>query len=718
MKKFRLDRNVEIMRVGGGVPRIMAVDLVRAMRGLGYMQAVDRGVQIEIARLVAEGRSAEYLGGSKELVRADTVVRRMGLHLYAERDLDRLDEPGRRVLRAFVDGVNEGLRLRWRRSLRLFLRHRPRPWSPADPIRIHRLTAYLGLAGIQVSLERNLIGLVDRGVPLPLLREIFGNSLDGVDVELVRSVERPDRRRWPMEPVPVPGLALSVGSNAWAVAGRRSASRSAVLANDPHLDISQLPAAWYEVELHTPDTALAGATAPGLPGIIVGRNKRVSWGVTYAPSDIADFYVEECRDGCRRVGDRWEPFEERTETLSIRGSEERRFSVFTSPHGVLQGNPYTPGRYLSLCWHGQPGRFGETINAILALQRARSVDEARECVKGVQVPTLSWVFADIGGHIGYQLSGAHPRRRSGWSGLYPVAGWDSANDWQGFVDADELPGETDPDRGFVVVANQDQEREGCPQLMTAPMASYRWKRIVERLSSQEDWSVADLQYLQYDLLSPAARALAPLFVEHMEPGERRTELANWGFNFSPESRPAALYDAIYRAALLVVFGDGHIGRETMRFLLDETSFLMTTGHRFDRILRNPESGWYEGRDYHGLLEAAVAEGLAQPPLTWGERNSLTLNHAVYADLVPGGVRVKFGPFGLPGHASTIHQGTRVRDAGVEGVFGPSYRFVTDMASDEAWTNMPGGPSERPLSRYYVSDLAKWRYAEYKRLRVK
>lgn len=703
---------ITMRRLRGGVPGLWADSLLEATRGLGYMHAVDRGVQMELSRLLAMGRASEHFGASPALVRIDTAVRRLGLYLYPQMDLSPLSASARELLEAYVDGVNRGWKARGAPMLFRLLRYRRARWTTADVVRVMRFTAFFGLASGQASFEDNVVDLVRRGVPVEALRELVGEGIDGVDPDLVGSVAQDVRS------LGLGGVAGVAGSNAWALAGSKTGSRHPIIANDPHMDVGRLPALWYEVELHVPGESVAGATCPGLPSVLFGRNLHLGWAMTYAHADGVDHWVEECKDGKRRVGpDAWEPMRERVEVIRPRGKAEQRFSVFMSPHGVLLGDARRKGRYLSVRWVGEPGRFASTIEAALALPRARSVAEARAVVRGFHFPPTTWVFADDAGHIGTQVSGAFPKRPSGWSGLYPVPGWTAEHDWDGLVDPETLPGETDPDRGFVVAANQHQRIEGGPALMNAALPPYRLARIGQCLTEEDNWSLDGTQQLQCDLHSVQAERLVPLFLEYARDPEILRELGTWSLRVTPTSRAATIFENLYRAAILTVFGDGGVGRETTIYLLDETGFFFHVHHRVEDVLLDRQSVWFRGRDYDTVLREAMAEGEAAPYEAWGDRNVVTHANPLFGRVMGRLTPVNRGPFGFPGNHATVQQGAVVREGGLVSHCGPSYRFVSDLGTDELWTNLPGGPSEHPLSRFYATDLGRWRFGEYKRLQL-
>jgi hypothetical protein len=427
------DGPIDVRRDAGGVPHVRATTEADVLRGLGHCHGVDRGLQLVLTRIIGQGRAAEILGGGEDMVAMDMFFRRIGMASGAEAHVELVSERHRALLDAYVDGINRALDARRPWELRL-VRHRPEPWTAADCMLMARMIGFVGLAQSQGEVERWLVQMLTAGVPVAVLDQLFGGRVAGFDESLLAGlcVEEPlvpTTVRWHRA---VPAAA---GSNNWAVAPSRTATGSAMLANDPHLEINRLPGIWYEAVLAGSDGWFAGASIPGLPAIIAGRNSAVAWGPTYACADVIDSWIEDCRDGCfRREVDgeeRWEPFEEREQVIDRRGRAALRVRFHTNLHGTLDGDPQVAGRYLATCWAGRDAG-AKSIAATLELPHAQSASEAGELLSRIEW-AFNWVIADRGGSLVYRMSGRIPRRRKGASGLLPLAGWRPDDDWQAFT---------------------------------------------------------------------------------------------------------------------------------------------------------------------------------------------------------------------------------------------------------------------------------------------
>jgi penicillin amidase len=349
----------------------------------------------------------------------------------------------------------------------------------------------------------------------------------------------------------------------------------------------------------------------------------------------------------------------------------------------------------------------------------RNVRRAMEVAKTCLQPSLCWVFADRAGHIGQQASGRLPKRSNNHSGLTPIPAWDVRNHWQGWLPAYDLPGKYDPPEGFVATANEAQTAISGIELVTQVAPDYRYRRICERLAQLAQATLGDMQALQYDVISLQARELLEIFLPCLEEGEVKQRLAAWDCNYSPDSREAPLFLRLYRQVMLEVFG-GHegIGWRRMVYLITRCGFSTMVLTAADSLLAQERSWWWEGRDKCELIRTAAARLDPKLEQTWAQ-----INYFHFSDRFFGGFSVgrllgfDSRNIPMPGNHATPFQGHVLQTATRENTFAPSYHFVTDLATNEAWTNLPGGANENRFSGWYNNDVARWMTGEYKRLTV-
>jgi penicillin amidase len=283
--------NSNIWRDKNGVCHAKGVDNIAVFEMMGYAHGRDRCMQIVLMRALGQGRASELLNSSDEMVAIDTFFRRMNWSGGSiDEELGKLSPEAKNVCEAYCVGVNRAMAesIPWECKL---LGFRPEPWRPNDIILLSRMVGYLTLSQSQGEMERFFIELVQAGVDEDHLRELFPGILGGLDTDLVKKIDLQERL---VAPSSLWNLAapLMMASNNWVVSGSKTASQKPMLANDPHLEINRLPNVWYEIVLKTKDTYAMGATMPGLPAILVGRNPHLAWGATYTFMDGTDSWVE------------------------------------------------------------------------------------------------------------------------------------------------------------------------------------------------------------------------------------------------------------------------------------------------------------------------------------------------------------------------------------------------------------------------------------------
>lgn len=714
-------------RDDAGVPHVEAADWQGAIYALGYLHAIDRPTQIYFARAVAAGRAAERIANKPELVEMDLFLRRAGLNRRIAAETEKLDPRILEQLTWYCEGVNDGMAEGGRSVPMWVTGFKHGEWDPQAVLLLGNLLSFAGLAVGEQEAEKTLLELIQLGIDETRIRELFSPYLDGIDFDPLRQIRT--TKRLSNEALEVlADLPRLAGSNAWAVSPGRSATGGALLACDPHLEVNRLPAIWYEVALSWGKGEggqghyAMGATLPGCPLMAVGRNSDLSWGVTYMAADTSDFFIEDCRPGGKngwqyRRGDEWHDFDLRCETIERKGGKPIELCVYENDLGTLTCEPDAgePGYYLSVSWIGDRPDTGKAIGTWLDVMVSSQAQQAMEIVRGSPHPSLVWVFADRAGHIGLQASGWHPRRPPHASGITPLPAWDEGNHWKGIIPVEALPREYDPAIGFVATANEEQYlRDGTP-LHASHLPDYRRRRIVERLTELPRATVEEMQGLQYDVLSTHARDLLPVLLAHVEDCPLKEKLLAWDCRFNPESTEATLFLNFYRHVLLEIFGhESGIGWRRMFYLTTRMGYSRMLLTACDRALRRVTSSWWQTRDKGAMIRLAAERAAQEPVKPWAEMNQFHfVNRFINLGSVGRLLGLRSPTMAMPGCHATPFQGHLLTTKTRESTFAPSYHFVTDMSTDTAWTNLPGGPSESAFSWWYQSDLALWRDGRYK-----
>ncbi len=469
---------VRIVYDDRGVPHIFADDPLDAWRALGYVVARDRLFQLELTWRAAAGRLSEILG--PRVLPADREARRLGLAWSADRTAERADStlPASRAFRAYAEGINAWIRAMPRSALPLeyrLLGVRPSRWQP-------RYTGYL-LARMGYTLS-----YWDPATPRLSAAALVGDSAAEALFPVNSPIQEPIQpngaavpryhaARIPPPSAPQPeagaigeqvreallafgltgapaGDGDGLGSNNWVVGPRRTASGHALLAGDPHLELS-LPSVWYEAHVVVPDSLdVAGVTLPGSPGVIIGWNRDVAWSFTNTGGDVLDFYSEAVDVPARptryRVDGSWRPLEVRREVYRGPGGrvlgEDTVYFTHRGPMARAQGGWYS-ARWTLYDLEAERGDF-------LRLNTARSVGEWLDGWRDYEAPTQNGVVADRRGTIAIRSTGEYPVRPGDGRGDVIRDGSSSASDWQGFLPLEFYPFSLNPDQGFLASANQ------------------------------------------------------------------------------------------------------------------------------------------------------------------------------------------------------------------------------------------------------------------------
>lgn len=519
-----LSAPVDIQRDRYGIPHIRAQTLADAVFALGFAHAQDRLWQMEMNRRIAAGRLAEILGpGALE---TDRFLRTLGVRRAAEANLRRIDPETRRLLDAYAAGVNAFLATDPVLPPEFWLTGaRPGPWTPADSASWIKMMAWdLGanwrseLLRMRLAKTLPLARIHEFIAPYPGepppeiadLKTLYG-ALEGEDVQLAEDAAR----LLALAPGEPPD---GIGSNSWVVSGARSTSGKPLLANDPHLGLTA-PPVWYFAHLSTPDANVIGATFPGVPAIVLGRNDRIAWGFTNTGPDVQDLFIEKL-DGAGNYltpeGPR--PFTLIEETIKVKDAPDENLRIRVSRHGPvisdvsrLAQRQAPRGYVLAFAWTAL-AEDDRTLQAAHKFARARDWNGFLAAARDFQVPQQNMMYADVDGNIGYVAAGRVPLRKpeNDLKGLAPAPGWHARYDWAGWVPFEELPQSYNPASGRLWTANEKITPPGYPHFITSEwQPPYRANRIAELLDAVPRHSIGSFARIQGDVLSLAVRESLP-----------------------------------------------------------------------------------------------------------------------------------------------------------------------------------------------------------------
>lgn len=709
-----LSEPVEVLRDRWGIAYLSASTLDDLWFAQGYVQASERLFQIELVLRAAGGRLSEWF--SDLTVQADRFARTIGFHRIGDREAERWNDASISMMVRFVEGARA-----WIASM------------PAPPIEYAIVAAAPELpsdlgpwAAAFAYVAWGLSGNWDRELMRHRLAERLGPAADALLPPL--PAETSELAAGSLGGRLLDGLprSLGQGSNAWAVAGSRTASGRPLLANDPHL-LTQQPAPWFELHLRAPGYVARGVTFPFCPGIVIATTPHHAWGLTNASGDVQDLYIERLNaDRTAALMDgAWEPLTVRSETIEVRGGPAVAFEVRQTRHGPIlesatvgvTGTEFEPleGTF-AIRWTASDGLLEPS--ALVEIVRASSFEEFRMGLRGLACPGQNVVYADIQGTIAYQCTGRYPIRRTG-DGSVPVPGWTSDNDWDGYIPYEKLPWSKDPESGFIVTANNRMHDEDYPHLIGVDLhPPFRARRIAELLGAIAMISPDDARAMQIDTVSLPARRLLPRLLPTVPRSRRARQalqlLEGWDGDLRADSVSAAIYEVwVSRIAVRALSAEAQEDPSLVDGYLSwrEPFVCIALPTMLDANVPPPAGGSWE-TIFADALEDALDVlhqdlGPERAGWRWGALHRVRFAHP-FARMPGLGSMFVASESELGGDEQTILQGAIDAHLGFDAVVVPSWRVVVDLGSvDGALAILATGQSGNPMSPHWNDQSSSW-----------
>ena len=752
-----LGDSVTVLYDDRAVPHIFAHTEEDAYRALGYVVARDRLFQLYLQTLAGSGRLTEIAG--TRALELDRETRGLGLPRSAAQKAAAMDTAAfSKLVRAYADGVNAFIRQMPAGELPIEFRltnTRPKEWHPVDS---YHLSNRMGYTLAHIATEVDHSAAASR-VGVQAADALFPDALP------IQEPIQPNGQRAPrydFHPLPPPGRAdstalllasaadaflpsrrvasrdeddppPSMASNNWAVSPRRSANGHALLAGDPHLDLS-LPSIWYEAHLVVPGKLdVYGVTIPGAPGIIIGFNRDVAWTFTNTGADVLDYYAERVDDNTRptryMVDGAWRKLEQQVE--AYHGPQGQTLAVDTLYYTHRGPMRRVRGHWLSMRWTVLEA--ATEVSAFEQVAHATSAAQVEDIMaRWYRAPAQNMLAADRSGHIAIRSSGRYPVRPGDGKGNVIRDGTASANDWRGELPVSAFPQAADPAQGYLASANQQPiDPRVAAGWWGGSYDPWRALRINELLRADSAVTVDAMRGFQTDPGSARADLFVPSFLlgaqnvlarsasyaNRAELAEARRLLAEWDRRYTRDNRRAVLFE------------------ETMRELTTRT---------WDELLEDPSAG---SRRVATPATAVLAELLADSASAWWDvRSTPQVEHRddiIAASLVTA-LRTTKSRYGDP--ASDGWRWDRIRFANINhllrlpalsvlklpvqggtgtlnpisgtGTNGPSWRMVVDLGPElKAWATYPGGQSGNPVSARYSDRVPLWVKGELEPVRI-
>ncbi|MGY5116001.1 penicillin acylase family protein [Streptomyces sp. 900105755] len=622
---------VTVKRDGYGIPQIYASTDEDLFMAQGYVQAQDRFYEMDVRRHMTSGRLSEMFGKSQ--VKNDEFLRTMGWDRVAKEEYDtKLSASTKKYLQAYSKGVNAYLQGKDGKDISLeyaalgFVNdYKPEQWTPVDSVSWLKAMAW--------DLRGNMDDEIDRALMTSRLgpqqiKDLYPDYpysrnqpivQEGQYDKLTKTFEQSGSTSGSETSTGTSGTTTSsstgsaltsqleslynvlddvptavgvngqgIGSNSWVVSGKYTITGKPLLANDPHLSAS-LPSVWYQMGLHCTTISskcqydVTGYTFAGMPGVIIGHNADIAWGMTNSGVDVTDLYLEKLSGDGYLYDGTTKPFTTRTETIKVAGGASKKIVVRQTADGMpllsdrddelvevgkkASVDTAAPDRGdgygIALRWTALDP--GSTMDAVFAIDKASDWDSFRNAAAQFDVPSQNLVYADTKNNIGYTLPGRIPTRSSADDGSIPAPGWDSKYKWTGFIKQDELPYEYNPKRGYIVTANQAViDKDKYPYTLTTDWGyGTRSQRITDLIESKiKDGgkiSTDDMRQMQTDNSSEIAKLLVPkllkINLDDKDVREAQKLLEGWDYTQDADSAAAAYFNSVWRNILKLAFGN-------------------------------------------------------------------------------------------------------------------------------------------------------------------
>jgi penicillin amidase len=799
-----LHEPVTVIRDDAGIIQIRADDPHDLFLAQGYVHAQERMWQMEVWRHVSAGRLSELFGEGR--MDTDRFIRTLGWRQAAQHDLDAMPPDVRAALNAYADGVNAWVDGHAGAFGPPFVvagllggtgglgGYTPEPWTALDSAAWQKVQAWNLGGNMDTEIFRLLadarLGSADRTDQLfpaydpeaPVITPTGLEGSGGAGSARTTSATAAAREATAAAPVALApdvaaawhdvadlgaealalagldnaaGLAGShgIGSNNWVVAGSKSATGGALLANDPHLGFN-MPSVWIMNGLHCRTVSEAcpfdvtGVSFPGVPAVVLGHNARVAWGATNVGPDVQDLFREtvDPDDPTHYLFEGESiPFEVRPETIKVAGGDDVTIEVRSTRHGPILNDVDTrleAEAPVALAWTSIREADG-AFTSIFRLNTVTDFEGFREALSGYGSPSQNFVFADADGNIGYQLPGLVPVRDGAETGDRIRDGASGEDEWTGYIPFEDLPWQSNPPSGFIVTANNAAVDGDYPYFVSDDWdPGYRAQRITDLLAAAPEGSLtpADLREIQVDTYLLRADRTIPLLLAETAPATPDGRLLldrirSWDRTCGVDSTGCAAYVAAEFVLTRAIFEDelGPIARDYVGSPSSWQGLLAT--------LADPASPWWDdtstpaverSRDViAAALDATAANlrgTLGEPGRwTWGRLHTVDFREQSLGLAGIGPLEWYFnsGPRQVQGADGAIfnnyYQPSRAFEdptdpdfapVGIDEVFtvsnGPSYRLTIDMSDlDAARIIITTGNSGNPFDRHYGDLIDDW-----------
>ncbi|RZK78470.1 MAG: penicillin acylase family protein [Pedobacter sp.] len=720
-------QNVDIAFDDRMIPHVFAQNDHDVYYAQGYVTAMHRLWQMDFQTRFAAGRLSEVVG--RKAIELDRYQRRMGMVYGAENSLEGMmaDPQSKEMIMAYTAGINDYIHSLSTAQLPLeykLLDFKPEDWTPLKcALLLKQMSAVLAMGSNEFYMSN-----IRKKFGTEVVKDLFP------DYPFKEDPIIPVGTKWDFEPLPTPEapavvdetaisniktkeLEEGIGSNNWAISGKKTASGYPILANDPHLDLS-LPSIWYQIQLHAPGLNSYGVSLPGAPGIIIGFNQNIAWGVTNVAADILDFYQIKFKDNTHTSywhNNEWKKTNVRYETIKIRNSSTEVDTVFYTHHGpvvyLTQPKNFSRAQNVpigsALRWIAHDK--SNELKTFYLLNRGNNYSDYRKAITYFSAPAQNFIFASVDDDIAITANGKFPLK---WKdqGKFVLDGTDPKQDWQGWIPSTQNPTVKNPSRNFVSSANQSSTDQTYPYYINWEFAPYeRAKRINDRLTAMQGATADSIRLMQTDNYSIYAENILPTLITKVDNSslnatqkEALSKLTNWNKFYDGNSVAASVFDLWNKKLQTEIWDD--------EFTLEGVPMRYPSRDRTLQLITNePNSKWFDNintpvrETLNDLVNSSFKSTCDSLERKYGSIGTTWEWAKVKNTNVPHLAKV-------PGFGSKTLMigGGKMTINALSETNGPSWRMVVELGKNPKGHGVfPGGQSGNPGSKFYDDMIDTW-----------
>lgn len=709
------------------VPHIYAKNEQDLYFTQGYVTASLRLWQMDFISYAAAGRLTEVLG-KEEFVNYDRNQRRLGIWEGAKKSLEMMekDPETNRVLTAYTNGVNAYIRSLTYKTLPFeykLLDYKPEPWTKLKSVLILKNMAnLLSGYGEDASMTKMYLALGEEkfGKLFPDFHTYISpvmNTPAPLNNVAMAPFKKPDYLDYSflstIPVIPPTNYNPRLGSNSWAVSGKKTKSGFPILASDPHLTLS-LPGVWVEMQLSAPGINVYGVAIPGTPAVIIGFNDKIAWGITNGADDVRDWYKLKITNDYKKyeLDGNWHDLKFRVEEIKRKGLKPIYDTIYSTVHGPIindrsfRGNPDLMNCALKWELHNASNEF----LAFLKINRATNYDQFKDGLKHYSCPVQNFTFISKDNTIAVNHQGNIAIKWPG-QGKFILDGTRSDHITTRYIPIDSLPQSHNPETNYVLSANQHPTNASYPYYYNGYYFETRANRLREVLDRENGLDIARMEALQLDNTNYFAEQVLPLLLQNTDrarlsaPQQQVLDrLASWKGTYNSTDENAKIFDIWWKNVTDYTWDE-----------LRSYPFFMRApeGYVLMDFIRNEPTNEYFDRKGTSKIESAgdiITEAFTAATgeydrakqggkVKWSDFNRVDLMHLTN---IPA-----FSRMNLPsaGHPDVLNA--------TSANWGPSWRMIVELGDrPKAYGIYPGGQSGNVGSADYDRFINDWNQGKY------